>query len=752
MRISALKSILRAMLYLFVVSVLVVQIPTVMAQDAGQEEDGINGTGIEEVIVIARKREESLQEVPISITAFSAADIESKSLFTLKDLGQFTPNLSFSNMGQGGNSGAVVFMRGVGQADVAAFWDPGVGIYVDGVYMGRMQGVDLTLMELERVEVLRGPQGTLFGKNTIGGAINVVTVKPNDEFSAYAEVTTGSYDRLDGKFDVNAPLIPGVLAMKVSGSSQNRDGFGFRFDWHTGDKIDEMGNRDRSNGRVAFNWTPNEDVGVLLSIDAAKIREYGAVREVVKFTEPPLAGLFNMFAEPDYSAANFATESHYASFANGSNANDLDAWGIALTVDWDLDSVAFKSITSFRNTEAFNGTDPDGSFYNIIDLAGTVDQDQFSQEFQISGLSLNSRLNWVAGIYYFEEEAFMSQSLLVYREIYDFIGLDISFLRRFWADNKSIAAYTQGTYDVNEQLSLTIGLRYTDEKKDVARERFRQVSGPVFVPMDSTGASFSALSPRLSIDYQWNDDLMTYISAARGFKSGGINAISLNSAEFAPFDPEFIWTYELGMRSEWADKRLRFNATAFFSDYEDIQFTVIRGDPNTGEPITVVDNAAAAEMKGFEFELTALPTPQLLLSAGIGYINAEYTDIAPSAPITTDTIFVKTPEWSLMFSGQYTHPLNNGGEVIGQVDWAYKSETQHDQLNSPIGLQDSYGILNARLGFVSNDNKWSVSLFATNLTDELYIMAVTDLSNTLAFGEVQWARPREWGVSFRYNF
>lgn len=726
---------------------LVSQIPVAMAQEAGDEE-----FAIEEVIVTARKREERLQEVPLSISAFSAADIESKSLFSLKDLGQFTPNLSFSNMGQAGNSGAVVFIRGVGQASTDTFWDPGVGIYMDGVYMGRMHGVDLALMELERVEILRGPQGTLFGKNTIGGAINVVTVKPGDEFSAYTEITIGRYDRLEGKFNVNIPLVPGVLAMKVAGASQNRDGFGTRVDWHTGEKIDEMGDRDRLNGRVAFNWTPTENVGVLLSFDAAKIREFGAVREVVKFTEPPLAGLFNMFVDPPYSAATFATDSHFTSFANGSNANELDAWGAALTVDWDLGAVALKSITSYRDTEALNGTDPDGSFYNIINLIDVVEQDQFSQELQISGLSFDDRLNWVAGLYYFEENGFMSQDLLVYREIFDFIGLDISFLRSWWTDNKSYAAYTQGTYAVNEKLGLTVGLRYTEEKKDVARERFRQVTGLVFVPLENTGETYSAFSPRLSIDYKWNDDLMTYVSAARGFKSGGINAISLSSVEFTPFDPEFVWTYEAGIRSEGYDQRLRFNASLFFSDYQDIQFTVIRGDPNTGEPITVVDNAAKAEMKGFEIEIIALPISQLLLTAGIGYIDAEYTEIGVGAPITEDTSFVKTPNWSVTLSGQYTYPLANGAEIIGQLDWAHKSEIHHDQLNSPIGLQDSYGLLNARLTFASNDKQWSVSLFGTNLTDERYIMAVTDLSDTLAFGEVQWARPREWGLSFRYNF
>ncbi len=747
MRISASKAILWGSIFLVSFSVLLVQIPVALAQEAGDE-----GFVIEEVTVTARKREERLQEVPLSISAFSAADIEAKSLVSLRDIGQFTPNFNFFNQGQAGNSGAVIYIRGIGQSDPNIFWDPGVGIYVDGVFMGRMQGVDFSLLELERVEVLRGPQGTLFGKNTIGGAVNVVTVKPNDEFSAYVDFTIGKYDRIDGRANVNIPVAPGVFAMKFMASSQNRDGFGKRLDWNTGEKIDEMGDQDRLNARADFKWTPSETVQVLLSLDGAKIREFGAVREAIKFTEPPIAQLFNLFAVPPYSAETFATEDHFTSFASNSNANELDAWGAALTVDWDFGNVGLKSITSYRETEAKNGTDPDGSFYDIINLIQDVDQDQFSQEFQLSGLSFNDRLDWIAGLYYFTESAFSIEQLLVYRELLDIIGLDINFNRRIWIDNKSYAAFGQGTFAVNEKLGLTAGLRYTYEDKWVARDRFRPFTGDVIVPVGNASQTYSAFSPRLSVDYQWSNVLMTYLSAARGFKSGGLNGVSVTDSEFVPFDPEYVWTYELGMRSEWLDQRLRLNASAYFSDYTDIQFTVIRGDPETGRPATTIDNAAKAEIKGFEIELVAMPVSQLLLTAGVGYTDAKYTKLDEGLPITLDTRFVKTPKWSTTLSAQYSVPLSGGAEIVGQVDWAYKSKINHDQLNSLVGLQEAYSLLNARLTYASTDDKWSVSLFGTNLTDERYIMAATDLSDTLAFGEVQWARPREWGLNFRYNF
>jgi len=722
----------------------------VSAEEAQNAEDDDNV--IETIVVTARKRAEPIQEVPLSITAYSASDLEAKSFNSLKDVGQFTPNFSFTNQGQAGSNGSVVFMRGVGQADPTIFWDPGVGIYVDGVYMGRAQGIDLGLMEIERVEILRGPQGTMFGKNTIGGAVSVVTAKPENEYSGGLELTVGEDNRLDGKVNMNIPLIEDELAMRFAVSSQDRDGFGERVDYATGAKLDEMGDRERVNARLSVNWTPSDDFELLFSIDSADVRESGAVRDVQQINQTPLSGLMNMFVTPHYDAATFLNSSPTTNYGTGTNANILDAWGSALTMTWDLGDITFKSITSYRDIFAVNGTDPDGSLYDIIDLYAEIEQDQFSQEFQLSGQSFNGKFNWVTGVYYYEESAFQNEIVKVYHELASSpAGLDISFKRRLGIDNSSYAAYAQGTYDISDKLGLTVGLRYSDEDKWVERERLR-LTGVVFVPKDDMSKSFSAVSPRVSVDYKWTDDMMTYISAARGFKSGGINGGSVMITDFTPFDPEFVWTYEFGLRSDWLNQRLRFNTSVFFSDYEDIQFTVIQGDPNTGEPITVVDNAGKAEIKGFEMELIAQASPQLLLTAGFGYIDAGYTEVEEGSAITVDTAFVKTPERTLNVSADYAIPLAGGAQLVARLDASFTSEIHHDQLNSPVGLQDSYSLLNARATYESADGDWSVSLFGTNLTDEQYMMSATDLSNTLAFAELIWARGRELGLTFKYNY
>ena len=716
------------------------------AQEAGAEDEA----GIEEIIVTSRKREERIQDVPISISAYSAADLEAKSLTSLKELGQFTTNFNFFNHGQTGGNSVIVFMRGVGQVDPNTSFDPGIGLYLDGVYLGRMQGGNLDLGDMERIEVLRGPQGTLFGKNTIGGAVNMVSAKPTDEMEGYAEITVGEYDRIDARASINVPLVPGKLAAKFTGATRNRDGHGTRFDIFTGDRIDEMGDRNSVSGRALINWTPSENVNVLFSFDGMRARETGPVRKVVQYAEPMLAFLLNMFVEPDYGNA-FLTDSDFTSFANELNANDVDLWGLGMTVDWDLGDWSVKSITSYRDLKTNNGVDPDGSIYTVINQQNLMWQDQFSQELQLSGISFDDRLNWVAGLYYFQEDGLADGFVDVYAELYNFIGLDIGFHLPSWIDNKSYSAFGQGTYNITEQFSVTAGLRFTHDKKNITREYFRQHSGAVLAPLETQNASWDAVTGRLGFEYQWNDDVMTYASAARGYKGGGINPRGVTELEFVQFDPEFIWTYEVGLRSDWADRRVRFNASLYYSDYKDIQFSVVWADENA-VPIMLIANAAKSRVKGFEADLIVAPAPGLNLSAGVGLTDAEYTQADPTTGITVDSVFVKTPKWSVTLAGEYVMPIGGWGELTARVDYRYKSKIYHDAANSPIVVQDGYGIVNARLSLEDDNGNWTLSVFGTNIGNTHYILAGTDFLPSLGFAEVQYARPSEWGASLKYNF
>ena len=709
---------------------------------------------IEEITVTARKREERIQDVPLSITALSAADLNAMSLTSLKEVGHFTPNLTVNDHAQQGNSASLVYIRGIGQDDPAIFWEPGVGMYVDGIYNGRVQGIDIDLMEVERIEVLRGPQGTLFGRNTIGGAINVVSVKPDPEgdLAASAELTIGRYDRVDGRVNIDIPLVPGKLAARVGAVSRNRDGYGDRLDFVTGESIGEMGDKDSSSGLITLNWTPDEDIGVLFSLDTSRVRESGPVRKLIATGQPPIIFLNNIIADPDYGDI-FLTDDDFTSYANGvPGANESDVLGGGLTIDWDIGDVYFKSITSYRDIDTRFGADDDHSIYTIIHTDYLLDQEQLSQEFQIGGVAADDRLDWLAGLFYYEEEAFTRATVDAFAFPGIILGMDFGLVADEAVETESFALFGQGTYSLTDQLSMTAGLRYTEDDKEVGRSRRTLVAGNVIVPAGRQKDSWDDISGRVGLEYSWDDDRMAYFSIARGYKSGGINARSVRSEEFVPFDAETVLTYEVGLRSEWQDNRLRFNATVFFNDYEDIQFLVQRNDPVTLENLTFVDNAGEAEIKGFEMEIVATPTLGLELSAGVGYTDAEYTEVEPGSAVTLDTNFINTPEWSGVLSGQYTMSLENWGELTGRLDYAYQSKTYYDIENSPLIIQDGYGLLQARIDLESSDGKWAASVFGTNLTDERYITAGIDRVSVLGFAQVHYGRPREWGVSFKYNF
>lgn len=716
---------------------------------------------LEEIVVTARKRQENIQNVPISVSALTGAQMRARSLETLGDIGKITPNFTFNSYPQAGRLSDVVFIRGVGQGDPAGFEDPGVGIYLDGVYMGRMQGIDFNLLDLKRVSVLRGPQGTLFGKNTIGGAVNIITNKPTDKFEGSAELTTGSFNRIDGRATVNLPLIPGTLDARVSGISNNSDGYGERLNFYTGKKSGEMGNDNNFGGRVLVDWRPRDDLNVLFSFDGGHAREAGPVRKGAAFTQPGRVALLNTFVNPPYGNI-FKTDSWYTTYATGPNYNNLDEWGTALTVDWDLGNWAIKSITSYRDMKSNNGADRDASIYDITSLRNPISQHQFSQELQFSGRSFEKRLAWLFGLYTFNEDAADVQSVDVYHELLNFTGQDFSFTDHRGSTDDSYAAFGQGTYSLTDKLDLTGGLRYTYEEKKVSRDEIATYTGVLNVPYASRNGNWDAVTWRVSLGYHWNPVVMTYASIASGFKSGGINARSSATADFLPFKPEHLLTYEVGLKSELLDGRLLFDTSLYYSDYTDIQFSEGIFNPVTSQSISVVGNVAQARIMGFEMDAVAAVTPALTLTADIGNADAKYTKVGTGTttlPITTHTHFIETPKWTATLSGQYVHSIPGLGTLTGRLDYTYKTKVYHQISNVPVlSTQPGYGLLNARLTLqtgnftLGSGNQWALSLFGTNLTNKKYILTGQDRACCLGWAEVIVGPPREWGLDVRYTF
>lgn len=756
-----------------------------------QEQADVDATSagpprtIEEIMVTARKRSESLQRTPIAISAFSANALEERNLTNLVEIGNYVPNVVMSTGpgGSGAGNNAQVYIRGIGQTDFLFTTDPGVGIYVDGVYHPRTLGGVMDLLDLERVEVLRGPQGTLFGKNTIGGAVSLTSAKPDEEFGGFAEVTTGRYSRLDVRGSFNVPIVEDRLFMKVSFSSKNRDGYGKRLDFFTGDVTGETGDENVTASRVAFRWLASDDIEVNLTGDYTRERESSLPTTLVLLDQTQgLTPLWNaLVGVPSGLPISdvFITGDPYTSFGTGPNENTLDAWGLALTVDWDLGSISLKSITAYRQMDATFGRDGDGSPISWVHTDQIQDQDQFSQEFRISGSHIDDRLKWVAGVFYFDEFGRDHNDVRLASGLFDAlealpgpiiqlsplpcpaicaggmgnpinIGFDIDLDVLNEIDIESIAAFSQGTFAVTEKLSISAGIRYTHEKKDYTLEHGR-VNAMVFtIPLTTIGDSWNSFTPMGSIEYQWTEDMLTYFSVSRGFKSGGFNGRPILESAVESFDPEKVTAFEVGAKSEWFERRLRLNVAAFYNDYTDIQLGFNTTD-STGNLVLIVENAGKAEVKGFEVEIQARPVPGLDITGSVGYTDFKFKSLNPGATITLDTQQPKSPKWNASGSIQYTFELEESGFLTIRGDWSYVGKNFADVVNTEVIAQRGHSLFSARLVYEPPSEQWEVAVFGTNLSNERYI------ENGIAapaFGHAEgfFAPPRQWGVRLKARF
>lgn len=772
----------RAVLLAAVAAVLLPPADVVRAQAAPES------AALEEVVVTARRREESLQQTPVAVSAFPAEEIRARSLTSLMDVGAFAPNVVMASgqSGSGGGMNGQIYIRGIGQADFLFTTDPGVGVYIDGVYLPRTLGANMDLLDIERIEILRGPQGTLFGKNTIGGAVNVVSAKPGGEWGGAVEVTTGRFDRLDVRASADVPILPGVLAGKVAFMTRNRDGYARRVDFNTRSEIGELGDDEQLGVRGALRWQARPEVTVDVAVDYSRMRQ-GSVPEQLLFVDD--AGAFGgvpfalwnaLIGVPSGTpmSSAFVSGDPDLTFGTGPNVNDLDVLGVSGTIEWDLGWATVKSITAYREMEARFGRDGDGSPLTYVHTDNRQDQDQVSEELHLFGQAFDGRVDWLAGFFYMDEFGRDRNDVRLASGLFDALEalpvqlnfapcappflapgcpgnpinplLDLDFDIFNEIDITSLALFGQATWDVTSRLSLTAGIRYSYEKKEYTLEHRRIHSDTFIVPLTTVEDSWTAATPMGSIAWRWTDDLMTYFTVSRGFKSGGFNGRPTTAAEVESFDPEFVLSYEVGMKSEWFGRRLRLNANGYFSDYEDLQFGAVSVDPATGTLRLVVDNAGAAEILGFELELQAVPGPNMVLTGAVGYTDFEITELDPGVTdATLDSEQVLTPEWTASGSLEYTLPWWRWGTLRVRGDVAYQSEAFLDIQNTPQLIRDAHVDLGARLTWALPAEGWELAVFGTNLLDERYL--VNGAQALSSFGTVEgfYSRPREWGVTLR---
>lgn len=744
------------------------------------------GFGIEEVVVTARKREENLQDTPLSVAAFTANDMKVRQIHSSDQLSQITPNLSFSSQApsSGSNASSQIFIRGIGQTEFLPSTDPGVGLYIDGVYMARSVGGTLDFADLERIEVLRGPQGTLFGRNTIGGAIDIHTRKPSEEFGGEVEIKVGSDDQIEVMADINIPISENLLT-KFSVGKRNRDGYVKRIV-----DGDDLGDDNTIGARAAVLWTPSDDVKVFWTADYNKEDENGSPQVFNSISSGNLFALVSSaragcpapgteLADPR-CANNQWDAGPYANNGTFPVASELEGWGTQLTVDWDLGWMSIKSITSYRDMDWFASRDADNTPFTILHTQNDDTQDQFSQELQFSGTALEDRLQWLVGLYYFEEEA--TDDYYVPITFGDFkTGGEV--------DNDTQAIFAQATYNFTDALSLTVGLRSSEETKrftpdqgalttyvfpiadseksggmylhPVTGELFPIVAagaaaavpaGTPFFPAGEVENDITETTPMVNLSYRWNDQIMTYVSYSEGFKSGGFNARNVKPGpNVREFDPEFAETIEVGFKTDLFDGTLRLNGAIFTTDYTDLQF-IIREDFS---PITF--NAGEATIDGFELEWTWVPTSQIHVVGGLGYIDGDYDELSPeliaNGGVSLNSAMPHSPEWSGNLGVAYSFELGDMGSLTPRIDWSYRSKVYFDAVNTEAISQGSYNVVNAALTWYSADEAWQVIAAVTNLGDETYRVAGnSSLNASAAYAESTYAREREYSLSVKFSY
>jgi iron complex outermembrane receptor protein len=731
-----------------------------MAQDAAPTVDAADEGPVGDIIVTAERRASNLQETPLAVTAVTGETLEKAGVAVINDLAATVPNLT-STTGPQGSADANFFVRGVGQFDFIITNDPGVGLYVDGVYLGRTVGAMLDAGDIERVEVLRGPQGTLFGRNTLGGAISIVSRQPDpSRFSGSATALYGSRDRIELTGAINAP-IGEDSALRVSGFYREQDGFA-----RNPVSGDVFGATDRYGGRAQLRLGLTETLSIDLSADYSLDRSNPApsvTRAIAPAPFFPPAALNDVF-DPD----NF-----YRVFASNDPESRNEIFGFSGTIALELGNATLKSITAYRELEGFSTSDPDGTRFRLYDQRTTTSQNQFSQELQIAGEAFGGSLDYLLGGYFFREEA--EQVLaLCFAPISDPgaapFGTCNTWTQGNAQETKSYAVFGQGRYEIADGFSVTLGGRYTWDEKDIVSNQFfdfrPQGVGPgaVFgfgLPAELIGqqivlpivtnlpgsVSFEEFTPKVGVEYKASEDAFLFASYSKGFRAGGFNGrLILPQASVPTYAPDTNDTYEVGFKTDWLDRRLRVNGTLFYSQYKGIQQTIV--DP---EVQFRVANAGDAVLKGFELETVIVPTDGLRFDVAVGYTDSEFENVPAAVGPINGNRLPFSPEWTVSLAAEYAI-ATSAGTFTPRVDYRLQSEVFFTAFNLPLESQESYGLLNARLTWSDPAERFTIAVFGQNLADVEYFTFGQDALTTQGVAYSYLGRPREYGVSAGVRF
>jgi iron complex outermembrane recepter protein len=711
---------------------------------------------LEEIVVTAQKRAESLQDVPVAVTSYTGELLRGLAIPDIEGLAVKTPSFAFSKAG----GEAQIYIRGVGTNIFGVGADPSIAVNLDGVYLGRTNMGLTQFLDIERVEILRGPQGTLYGRNATGGAINLVSRMPGSELSGYVGASYGEFERMELDGAVGGP-INDAWGFRVAARYMKDDGYTKDLDPRGSNKLDD---NDIQSYRGILQYAPGG------AFKATLIGEYSEFSNgntsIVPRDDLGLAETLG--AVPTGSIDR--TRNDLPTFF------DWDSSGVTLNFEWQVtEGIALTSISGWKDYKSDFLFNTDGTEVDITRSNFKYDSEQLSQELRLASTG-DGRLRWLVGAYYFDEDktgglGLVRASLVPAR----------SFIIPSESQTEAWALFGEVSYDLTDQLRLTAGLRYSDERKDdfsafglVFDVLGLESPGPV-TPVGAprvASESWDATTPKFGLEYRHTENLLYYVSATRGFKSGGYNSLQPTNPVF---DPEFIWSYEAGVKSQLSDDRIRLNVAVFHYDYEDLQVSTFLNN------LTFITNAAEATVNGIELELLALPTPELELGLAVSYLDATYDEFLtafgsqPCTPVPPATSCVRplipfdasgkqmvnSPEWKLNATAQYSLSLGERGTLLLFGQLSYQDDLFFTQINEAEVGQEAITLLDARIAWLDASGRWELAVHGKNLTDEDYFhngvrftstsdpaKDVLQIGNALGYP----APGRTWGVKATYRF
>jgi len=724
---------------------------TLISLPAIAQTETTQGFQLEEVTVTAHKREESLQTVPTAVSAFSSEQLTAQNISNVDDLGKYIPNLNISRYGVGNTAHASIFIRGIGLQDHIITTDPGVGVYLDGVYLGRQMGANLGLTNIERVEVLRGPQGTLYGRNTLGGAVNIITKRAGSEEATTVTTKMGTRGRVAADLYASTKLADN-LGLSISSSITRRDGVGKAV--NIANPEAEIGEEFEASGRISLAWDFAANHSLLLAADGVQ-NESGQSPYTIEFTTPldpndiflgdfPMLDASYLPSNPDDSGSGVA----------GLESTSFSGYGVSATWDWELsDNLASKVISAYRDSEYTGGLDDDGT---ILDLS------QFPEEGYAEQSSLEWQLNAsfgdfdiVGGLYYFEEEGATISANWVFSpwntpdsQMHDgspsFGGLGYFDLNQ---SSESTAAYANIKYQLTENLRIGGGIRYSKDDK-TADALFPSFGGQ----RKTVNASYDAMTWDLNIGYALSDDLNVYGAIQSGYKPGGLPPRPFGGpANFIASNETTATNYELGLKGQFGDS-LDLSVALFSTEYEDLNLPISDTSGVGFETGLAFNNKS--EAKGVEVESTLIVTDNFRINASVGYIKAEITEVlggisGVSTNIVAGDTPALTPEWTYSIVPEYMMQFGSGLLTLS-MDYSFRDEMYGQSVNNPYELMSDRALLGFTAQYLSANEDWSLALYGKNVTNEVYDAG--RLAQTGFVGVVRSNDRSEFGLIFTKHF